>query len=338
MSQQPQLDLGVVGIHQQVPRRRHEHPAHLAAQLRAGGDVLEVGLRGGQAAGGRYRHLEAGADAAVGVDDLQQAVGIGAFQFAVLPVLQHVRHNGVLPAELFQHVGVGGPAGFGFLAVGQLEILKEHLAQLLGGVDVEGSPGGVIDPLLQPADGAGKALTEVRQCLGVHQKAPLLHPGQHRAERQFHGVIQLLHAQLLQLGGQGLIQGLHGGAVAVEGRPRRSGIRQRGKGIRLQMQGLGQFFIIVGHEQPLEVVASGGGIQQIGGQRRIEPIALYGEVLLQQRPHGVLDVVAHLADIGGEQGRQQRTPRAGVAALIQLRCGGGVRSGIPLDGEDGEVR
>ena len=46
VSQQPQLDLGVVGVHQQVPRRRHEHPAHLAAQLRAGGDVLEVGLRG----------------------------------------------------------------------------------------------------------------------------------------------------------------------------------------------------------------------------------------------------------------------------------------------------
>ena len=187
----------------------------------------------------------------------------------------------MLPAELFQHVGVGGPAGFGFLAVGQLEILEEHLAQLLGGVDVEGSPGGVIDPLLQPADGAGEALAEVRQRLGVHQKAPLLHPGQYRAERQLYGMIQLLHTQLLQLGGEGLIQGLHGGAVAVEGRPRRSGIRQRGKGIRLQMQGLGQFFIIVGHEQPLEVIASGGGIQQVGGQRRVKQIAVGGKLLFQ---------------------------------------------------------
>ena len=165
--------------------------------------------------------------------------------------------------------------------MGQAQLAEEDLPQLLGGVDVEGSPGGVIDPLLQPADGAGKALAEVRQCLGVHQKAPLLHPGQHRAERQLYGMIQLLHAQLLQLGGEGLIQGLHGGAVAVEGRPRRSGIRQRGKGIRLQMQGLGQFFIIVGHEQPLEVVASGGGIQQIGGQRRVKQIAVGGKLLFQ---------------------------------------------------------
>ena len=94
-------------------------------------------------------------------------------------------------------------------------------------------------------------------------------------------MIQLLHAQLLQLGGEGLIQGLHGGTVAVEGRPRRSGIRQRGKGIRLQMQGLGQLFIIVGHEQPLEVVASGGGIQQIGGQRRVKQIAVGGKLLFQ---------------------------------------------------------
>ena len=67
----------------------------------------------------------------------------------------------------------------------------------------------------------------------------------------------------------------------MEGRPRRSGIRQRGKGIRLQMQGLGQFFIIVGHEQPLEVVASGGGIQQVGGQRRVKQIAVGGKLLFQ---------------------------------------------------------
>ena len=102
----------------------------------------------------------------------------------------------------------------------------------------------------------------------------------------------------------------------MEGRPRRSGIRQRGKGIRLQMRGLGQFFIIVGHEQPLEVVASGGGIQQIGGQPYRTHSPLWG-VLLSGRPHGVLDVVAHLADIGGEQGGQQGVPVAGGGFLIQ---------------------
>ena len=40
-----------------------------------------------------------------------------------------------------------------------------------------------VDPLLQLADGAGEALAEVRQRLGVHQKAPLLHPGQYQIGR-----------------------------------------------------------------------------------------------------------------------------------------------------------
>ena len=49
-------------------------------------------------------------------------------------------------------------------------------------------------------------------------------------------------------------------------------------------------------------------------------------------------MVTDFSDIGGEQGGQQGVPVAGIAVLVQLGCGGGVRSGSPLDGEDREVR
>ena len=40
MGQEPQLDLGVVRVHQDAALVRHEHSANFAAQVRAGGDIL----------------------------------------------------------------------------------------------------------------------------------------------------------------------------------------------------------------------------------------------------------------------------------------------------------
>ena len=44
VSQQAQLDLGVVRVHQHLARSRHEHLPQLRPQLGADGDILEVGL------------------------------------------------------------------------------------------------------------------------------------------------------------------------------------------------------------------------------------------------------------------------------------------------------
>ena len=48
-------------------------------------------------------------------DDLQKAVHIGTFQLGVLPVLQHLAHDGVLAPKLVQHLRVGGVAGLSML-------------------------------------------------------------------------------------------------------------------------------------------------------------------------------------------------------------------------------
>ena len=52
---QPQLDLGVVRVHQHIALLRHEQAANLAAQLGAGGDVLQIRLRGAETVS--YTHL-----------------------------------------------------------------------------------------------------------------------------------------------------------------------------------------------------------------------------------------------------------------------------------------
>ena len=119
VGQDAQLNLGVVRVHQHMALRRREHPAELAAQVRPGGDVLQIRLRGAEAARGGDGHLEPRPDPPVGVHGLQQSLGVGGFQLGVLPVLQHRVHNGMLEAELFQHLGVGGPAGLRLLPVGK---------------------------------------------------------------------------------------------------------------------------------------------------------------------------------------------------------------------------
>ncbi len=62
-----ELDLRVVRGHEEVALSRDEAGADLAAKRGADGDVLQVGVGGAEAAGGRTDLIEGGVDAAVGV-------------------------------------------------------------------------------------------------------------------------------------------------------------------------------------------------------------------------------------------------------------------------------
>ena len=72
MGEDAQLDLAVVGIHQHAAGPRHKVSAELAAQLGADGDVLQVGVIGRKPSGAGFGLVEAGMDAAIFRDDLQQ--------------------------------------------------------------------------------------------------------------------------------------------------------------------------------------------------------------------------------------------------------------------------
>ena len=120
------------------------------------------------------------------------------------------------------------------------------------------------------------------------------------------------------------MQSRHRCGVAEQGRLGGSPIPQGRKGVRLQMGRAGQLLIKIGNEQAREVVAPGSGVRQVRSQRRVEHEALRRQRLYQGRPHQILYIVAHLADVGREQSREQGVPVAAVAVGVQLRRQAGV--------------
>ena len=146
--QDAQLDLRVVGRDQEVAVLGHEGLADLAALLGADRDVLQVGVVGGQAAGRGGGQAVAGVDAAgVGVDLLDQRVGVGAGQLLQLaPVEDHARQLVAGQRQLLQHLDAGGVgAGLGLAAgAAEAQLVEQHFAQLLGRAEVEAAAGELV--------------------------------------------------------------------------------------------------------------------------------------------------------------------------------------------------
>ena len=81
----------------------------------------------------------------------------------------------MLVPEFFQHVRIGGVAGLGFLGAGQLQLLKQHRAQLLGGIDIEGPPGKAGNQAFAVGNALGEHGTELPQLLLVDGHTGALH-------------------------------------------------------------------------------------------------------------------------------------------------------------------
>ena len=173
--QHPQLDLAVVGVQEDTAVPGHKHLANLAAQLPAHGNILKVGLSGGQTPGGSDHVLEGGVDAAIVGNDLQKSLGIGGRELGEHPVFENGLHNGMLLFELFQHLGTGGVAGFGLLGGGQPQLFKEDLPQLLGGIDVEFLTGQGIDRVLRRFNPLREHGAKGHQRHAIHRHAYPLH-------------------------------------------------------------------------------------------------------------------------------------------------------------------
>ena len=312
MGQQPQLNLGVVRVHQHIARGGDEHFPHFRAQLRPHGDVLQVRLRGGEPPRCGDGVLEAGVNPRVVRDDLGQALHIGGVELGQLTVLQHAVHHRVEAPELVQHLGAGGVAPAGLLSGGQLELVEQHLAQLLGGVDVELQPRLLVDAPLGASDALGQRRSEALQRVPVHQNACTLHLGQHRAQGQLYGLKQLRQAVFGQLRLHFLPERPHsgGGAEQVRG-----GLSALLRLVRERLPGLSavQRRAAVGLKQLRQLIAPGGGVEQVGGQRRVEHKALGAQTRAQQQVHQLLDAVGLLAHGGGEELFQRRL----IALLTQ---------------------
>ncbi len=197
MRQQAQLDLRIVGRQQGAAFLGDEGLADLAALLGAHRDVLQVGIGRGQPAGGGAGHVVGGVDApVVGVDLLQQRVGIGALELGELAPVEHAGGQLVLARQLLENVRAGGVgaglAGLG--AAGQLQLVEQHLAQLLGRADVEGMAGQSVDLLLQLDQARGEIGRQALELGLVDLDALFLHVGQYGDQRPLAAFVDRGHA------------------------------------------------------------------------------------------------------------------------------------------------
>ena len=100
----------------------------------------------------------------------------------------------------------------------ELQSLKEHLTELLGGIDVERPAGLFIDVLLKHFELHLHLAAEGRESVRVHAHARVFHAREYGAEGQLHFIIELVQLALLKFGGEGLIQRIDGAGIDVERR------------------------------------------------------------------------------------------------------------------------
>ena len=255
--EQPQLDLRVVGRHEQLARReRHERLADLAAELRTHGDVLQVRVRRGQAAGRRDRLVEARVHAPVAGAHARQGIDVGGLDLGKLAVAQHERGQVVLMRELLEHGRVGGVAALVLLEGLQAQHLEQNARELLGGIEVELLPRHVEYASAQFVELGLRGCAQLGQTVAVHRGTRALHDGEHGHERQVDVEVRARAAVALK---------------RLRKRPhelaRRSGL-EGGRG-RFVLR-LGQNAPAVGVEQRVEGVLRHRRIQHVAGQPQVE--------------------------------------------------------------------
>ena len=120
-SSRPRADTGRTEV------ARYEGAAHLAAELAAHGDVLQVGVVGRETPGRRYGLVERGVDAQVlGVDRARQRLDVGRAQLGHLAPAQDRVDDRVHAAQAFDRLRVGRVALLRLARLGQADLLEQH--------------------------------------------------------------------------------------------------------------------------------------------------------------------------------------------------------------------
>ena len=197
--------------------------------------------------------------------------------------------------ELFKHLRVRRVAALRLLDGRKPQLFKEHLAQLLGRVDVEFLPGIAENIRLIFLDADLEHIAERDERHLIDENAPRLHPRQHRAKGQLDFVIELFHAAFAQLPGQHLI----------ERRNRRNISQKRCLLCRFLSDCL--FFRITDlcaailRENVVQLVVPARRIQIIGCKRRVENKSVRRDAALEKRSHEALAVMCDFLDRCAEQ-------------------------------------
>ena len=326
---QAELDLGVVG-REQLPARAagDEGGADALAAVGAHGDVLEVGVGGGEAPGVGEGLVEGGVDAAVGgADVLGEAVDIGVFELHAGAPIEEEVDDGVAVADFEEELFVGGILAAGGALDGGVErqFAKEELAHLLGAGEVDASTGEAAELQLQADNLALELVAEAAEGGRVEPHAQLLHLEEDLAQRLLALGQEFALATRLHLRPERGIEAEGGVGPFAEGRFAGATAGHRREGLA---QGLG------GHVGELVAV---GGLQQVVLEEGVVDRSGQFEPGVGEEGAQGLRVVDRLGAGGVFQQRAQRLEALGV-----LLGGGGQGevsglSSLGAEGQGGQV-
>src|SRR6516225_4111625 len=185
ISAKSQLDLGIIGGDELVSVGCDEGAPDLAALLGADRNVLQVGLGGGEAAGGCRGVRVARVDAVrAGVDVTRQRVGIGRFELRNLaPVENFPRQRVTLLGQVLQGSGAGRPlAGLRLGAACKSKLAEQNIAELLRAARIERLAGERLDFGLERAGALREFTRQPREYVPINRNAAPLHAREHHDE------------------------------------------------------------------------------------------------------------------------------------------------------------
>ena len=185
MRHDAQLDLGIVGVDDHRAGPSAEGGADPTAFGRAGGNVLEIGLRARQSSRHRGCLSEGRVHAAVRrIDHAGKLLEVRAPKLGEPTMLEHDACNGIVERKLAEHLLVrGGSPRSGLLAHGNAHVGEKHLGELLRTGEIEFSSGRFGGLGLQAVDLLGEfaRLLEKHPAVDLHSRR--LHFEKHGQER-----------------------------------------------------------------------------------------------------------------------------------------------------------
>ncbi len=206
-----QFNLRVVGTEQyMVGITGNKEVADATAALRSDRNVLQVRVGGRQAAGRGHCLVEGRVDAArLGVNQLRQGIDVGAFQLAHLAPVEDFFNDGMLLHIALKDFLAGGILtrfGLFHFASADLQAIKEHFTELLGGAQIEFTARQFVYFGLQSRQVLPELLRKGREAFAVDFHARQLHVGQNGNQGRLHGLVNGLNARALYQGLQGAAQ------------------------------------------------------------------------------------------------------------------------------------
>src|SRR5580704_14700553 len=192
--EQAKLDLRVIGGEQDVAGLNGEGGPDLAAEFGADGNVLQVGVGGGQASSGGAGLIESGMETPGGwTEQCGKSIDVGRFELRELAELEHEARDFVIGGQALEHID-GGRDGFPFAVLhglGQVEFVEEDVAELARRVDVEFEAAMAVDLPGLGVDFPPQARGHAGQGRGVDLHSGFFHAGKNGDQREVNGCVKL---------------------------------------------------------------------------------------------------------------------------------------------------